>query len=139
MMRLAFLLSRQYWPYPKWFGAAFARLWIATQLAPPLKRALAATRYPTREAALVEAYGVLARTHNASGLTSPVDPQARPYHDRPFLVLGASRFTDACRESVTDSWLSQLPLIGSVDQLADSTDLLASTDLPDRMRALYRV
>ena len=76
---------------------------------------------------------------NASGLTSPVDPQVRLYHNRPFLVLSASRFTDACRESVTDGWLRQLPLIGSVDQLADSTDLLASTDLPERMRALYRV
>ena len=61
------------------------------------------------------------------------------YHDRPFLVLGAGRFTDACRRSVTDGWLSELPLLGSVDQLADSTDLLASTDLPSRMRALYRV
>jgi hypothetical protein len=49
------------------------------------------------------------------------------------------RFTDACRRSVTDGWLSTLPLIGSVDQLADSTDLLASTDLPSRVRALYRV
>lgn len=139
MMRAAFLLSRRYWPYPKWFGTAFTRLPIATQLAPSLQRALAATRYSTREVALVEAYRVLARAHNASGLTSPVDPQVRPYHDRPFLVLGAGRFTAACRETVTDSWLSQLPLIGSVDQLADSTDLLASTDLPDRMRALYRV
>jgi hypothetical protein len=139
LMRLAFLLARQYWPYPKWFGTAFARLPIATDLAPPLQRALTATRYPAREAALVEAYGVLAHAHNASGLTSPVDPHPRPYYNRPFLVLGAGRFTDACRRSVTDGWLSELPLIGSVDQLADSTDLLASTDLPSRMRALYRV
>jgi uncharacterized protein DUF4037 len=139
LMRLAFLLARQYWPYSKWFGTAFARLPIAADLAPPLQRALAATRYPDRETALVEAYRVLARAHNASGLTLPVDPHPRPYHDRPFLVLGAGRFTDACRRSVTDGWLNQLPLIGSVDQLGDSTDLLASTDLPSRMRALYRV
>jgi hypothetical protein len=139
LMGLAFLLSRRYWPYPKWFGTAFARLPIATKLAPPLQRALAATLYAAREAALVEAYGVLAHAHNASGLTPPVDPQARPYHDRPFVVLGAGRFTDACRRSVTDGWLSELPLLGSVDQLVDSTDLLTSTDLPSRMRALYRV
>jgi hypothetical protein len=139
LMRLAFLLARQYWPYTKWFGTAFARLPIAAELAPPLQRTLAATGYPTREAALVEAYSVLARAHNATSLTPHVDPHVRPYYDRPFLVLGAGRFTDACRRTVTDSWLSELPLIGSVDQLADSTDLLASTDLPSRMRALYRV
>ena len=96
-MRLAFLLSDEYWPYPKWFGTAFARLPIANQLAPPLQRALTATRYPAREAALVEAYGVLAHAHNATGLTLAVDPHPRPYYDRPFLVLGAGRFTDACR------------------------------------------
>ena len=62
-----------------------------------------------------------------------------PYYNRPCPVLGAGRFTDACRRSVTDGWLNQLPLVGAVDQLADSTDLLASTDLPSRMRALYRV
>ena len=139
LMRLAFLLSRQYWPYPKWFGTAFARLPIATELAPPLQRALASARYPAREAALVEAYGVLARAHNASGVTPHVDPHAHPYYDRPFLVLGAGRFTDACRRTVTDTWLSTLPLLGSVDQLADSTDLLASTDLPSRLRAIYGV
>jgi hypothetical protein len=139
LMRLAFLLARQYWPYTKWFGTAFARLPIAAELAPPLQRAIAATGYSAREAALVEAYGVLARAHNASGLTPHVDPLIRPYYSRPFLVLGADRFTDACRRSITDSWLSKLPLVGSVDQLADSTDLLSSIDLTTRLRALYRV
>ena len=139
LMRLAFLLSQQYWPYPKWFGTAFARLPIASQLAPALRRALTAARYPAREAALVEAYGVLARAHNATGVTPHVDPESRPYYDRPFLVLGAGRFTEACRRTVTDTWLSTLPLLGSVDQLADSTDLLASTDLPSRLRAIYGV
>ena len=34
---------------------------------------------------------------------------------------------------------ASFPLIGSVDQVADSTDPLAATGLPHRMRALYRV
>ena len=123
-------------PYSKWFGTAFARLPIAAQLAPPLQRALAATRDAAREAALVEVYSVLARAHNASGLTAHVDTHTRRYHDRPFVVLGAGRFTDACRRSVTDGWLTKLALTGSVGQLADRTDLLASTDLPSRVRAL---
>jgi len=139
LMRLAFLLAWRYWPYTKWFGTAFARLPIAAELARPLQRAISATGFSAREAALVEAYGVLARAHNASGLTPHVDPQPRPYYSRPFLVLDAGRFTEACRHSITDSWLSKLPLVGSVDQLADSTDLLSSIDLTTRLRALYRV
>ena len=77
--------------------------------------------------------------NTSSGLTAHVDPHTRPYHDGRLSSSAPGRFTDACRRSVTDGWLSTLPLIGSVDQLADSTDLLASTDLPSRVRALYRV
>jgi hypothetical protein len=138
LMRLAFLLEHRYWPYTKWFGTAFARLPAAARLSPALQGAVTAARYPEREAALVAAYRILADAHNASGLTPPVDPEVRPYYNRPFLVLGAGRFTQACRHSITDPWLRELPLIGSVDQVADSTDLLASIDLARRLHALYR-
>ena len=132
VMRVAFLLARRYWPYAKWFGTAFARLPIAAELGGPLARAVSATEYSEREAALVEAYGIVARAHNASGLTEPVDPAPRPYYERPFLVLGAGRFVDATVATITDPWLRGLPLIGSVDQFADSTDLLGLD-----LRAVY--
>ena len=102
LMRLGFLLAREYWPYTKWFGTAFGRLPIAAELSPLLQRAVAATDHPTREAALVDSYGILARAHNASGLTAAVDPSIRPFHERPFLVLGAGRFAEACRNALTD-------------------------------------
>ncbi len=124
VMRVAFLLARRYWPYPKWFGTAFARLPIAAELNGPLAHAVAATDPAEREAALVEAYGIVARAHNASGLTAPVDPTPRPFYERPFLVLGAGRFVEASMATISDPWLRRLPLIGSVDQFADSTDLL---------------
>ncbi|MGI5127096.1 DUF4037 domain-containing protein [Pseudonocardia sp. CA-107938] len=124
VMRVAFLLARRYWPYPKWFGSAFARLPIAGELSEQLARAVSATGHAAREAALVEAYGIVARAHNASGLTVPVDPAPRPFHERPFLVLGAERFAEAAAATLTDPWLRGLPLIGSVDMFADSTDLL---------------
>jgi len=124
VMQVAFLLARRYWPYPKWFGTAFARLPIAAELGGPLARAVSATEHAAREAALVEAYGIVARAHNASGLTESVDPTPRPFHERPFLVLGAERFAQATMATITDPWLRGLPLIGSVDQFADSTDFL---------------
>ena len=112
-MRLGFLLSGQYWPYAKWFGTAFARLPIATELSPALHRAVVTTGFPAREAALVEAGQVVARAHNAAGLTAPVDPTSRPFHDRPFQVLDAERFATACRAAIGDPWLRCLPLVGS--------------------------
>lgn len=137
LMRLGFLLSGCYWPYTKWFGSAFARLPIAADLAPPLERALRAENFPDREKALVEAYGVVARAHNAAGVTESVDETVRPFFDRPFLVLGADRFAAACRAAVDDPWLAGLPSIGSVDQIVDSTDVLGRTTRARLLGALY--
>lgn len=137
-MGVAFLLAGAYRPYSKWFGTAFARLPGADELTPPLRRAAAATDFPTREAALVEVYELLARRHNASGLTAPIDdPTVRPFHGRPFQVLDAPRFANACRDGIQDPWLAGLPLVGSVDQFADSTDVLSAADRAQHLRALY--
>ena len=124
VMRLCLLLERRYAPYGKWLGSAFSRLPVAGSLAPALRGVLSATDYPTREAHLCEAYESVAAQQNASGLITPVDPGTRPYHSRPFLVLHAERFAQALARTVTDPELRTLPLVGSVDQWADSTDLL---------------
>ncbi len=41
LMRLGFLMEKQYPPYSKWFGTGFSRLECAAELAPPLAEALA--------------------------------------------------------------------------------------------------
>ncbi|WP_328884883.1 DUF4037 domain-containing protein [Streptomyces sp. NBC_00316] len=124
LMRLCLLLGRRYAPYGKWLGSAFGRLPAAGLVAPSLRGALAATDYPTRERHLCDAYEAAASLQNASGLTTPVDPKRRRYHSRPFLVLHAERFAHALARIITDPALRDLPLVGSVDQWADSTDLL---------------
>ena len=42
LMRLCFLMERQYAPYPKWFGTGFSKLACAPTLTPVFERALAA-------------------------------------------------------------------------------------------------
>ena len=138
VMRQAFLLERTYAPYSKWLGTAFARLPCAPELLPPLNRALGGTTHADREAALIAAYELLAALHNRMALTSRVDPSSRYFYDRPFRVLGAGRFVDACLEKVHDSRLRELPLVGSVDQFADSTDVLAYPGRAARLRAIYQ-
>jgi Domain of unknown function (DUF4037) len=124
MMRLCFLLERRYTPYSKWFGSAFHDLDAAAALGPPLAAALAASDYPAREEALVTAAAALARRHNALGVTEHVDETVGRFHSRPYRVLGSARFVGACLDRVSDPGLRALPLVGSVDQLGDSTDLL---------------
>ncbi|MFF5983888.1 DUF4037 domain-containing protein [Streptomyces olindensis] len=124
LMRLCLLLERRYAPYSKWLGSAFGQLPVAESLKPALRGALAATDHRTREAHLCDAYEAVAALQNASGLHRPVDPKRRPYHARPFQVLRAERFAQALAETVTDRDLRTSALVGSVDQWADSTDLL---------------
>lgn len=137
VMRLAFLLERRYAPYSKWLGSAFARLDAAAPLQPAMLEVLAARDYEPREAALVAAGEELARRHNALQVTAAVDPTVRPFHSRPFRVLGSSRFVDASLQRVHDPWLRSLPLIGGVDQISDSTDVLEDANVFAAVAQLY--
>jgi len=125
VMRLCFLLERRYAPYSKWLGSAFRQLEAHDALGPALLAVLAATDYTAREAALVAVVQAAAARHNAAGVTAWVDGTVRLFHGRPFRVLGSGRFVDACLEQVTDRRLRAMPLVGAVDQLADSVDVLS--------------
>jgi Domain of unknown function (DUF4037) len=124
VMRLCFLLERRYAPYSKWLGTAFGRLEAAATVGPRLAAALAADRWPAAEAALVAAYEDVATRHNRLGLTEPLDPTPRRFHDRPFRVLDADRFVTACLDAMDDRALASQQPIGAIDQFVDSTDVL---------------
>jgi Domain of unknown function (DUF4037) len=125
VMRMWLLFERRYAPYSKWLGTAFARLASTAEIKPILCEVLAAHTYPARESALVSAYEAAAQQHNTLAITAPQDPAVRLYFDRPYRVICADRFADACLETITDNELRALPLVGSVDQWADSTDVLS--------------
>lgn len=137
LMRLWFLLQREYWPYMKWFGSTFAQLPGAAELSSLIDDVLQAAVWPARQRALVGAYEFLARGHNEARITGWVDPTVRPFFGRGFMVLMSERFVDACLARVTDPWLRSRPLIGSVDQFADSTDVLSVASRAAQLRALY--
>ncbi len=87
LMRLCFLMERQYAPYSKWFGTAFSRLACADTLSPILSKAVGAATWQDREEALVTAYEAVAAMHNALHLTAPVATEILQMWDRPFKVL----------------------------------------------------
>jgi hypothetical protein len=93
LMRLCLVMGRQYPPYSKWLGSAFAR--CRPELVPVFTAVVAAAEWRERERHLARAYESVAALHNSLGLTDWVDPATRNYHDRPFLVLRAERFADA--------------------------------------------
>jgi hypothetical protein len=138
LMRLCFLMERQYAPYAKWFGTAFSRLKAAPGLQPILSRVLTAASWPERDRSLGEAYAAVARLHNSLGLTDPMPADALPFHGRSFTVIFGDRFAEALRGRIADPEVRDLAFpIGGVDQWSDSTDLLEAVALRPRLEALY--
>jgi len=136
-MRLALLQVRRYAPYTKWLGTAFAELGHEDGLDRDLAVCVAATDVAARQEAMTRALESLARRHNALGLTEPLDPLRRAFHTRPVELIRCRRFVDALLDTVADPVLRGLPLVGSVDQLTDSTDLLDRPALARRLATLY--
>lgn len=138
LMRLCFLMERQYPPYSKWFGTAFARLRCAPSLLQPITAVLEASEWHAREDALRIAYRHVAEMHNALRLTDPIDPYTSPYYDRPYQVIHADRFASALYEGITDVDVLQLPRhLGSLNQVIDSSDKLEDDMTRQRLRGLY--
>jgi len=95
-----------------------------------------------RENHLCAAYEMVASLHNALAVTPELDAKLRSFHDRPYRVLDAERFSSALVESIDDPELRQIcsttGRIGAIDQFADSTDLLDRPDLFARLWALLK-
>ena len=140
VMRLCFLMERQYPPYAKWFGTAFRRLACAEQVLPALEQTLQAATWQGRERGLVLAYAALARMHNALQLTEPLPETVMPFHGRPFQVMAMHGFADALLARISDPALRRIaarPPIGSIDLFSDNTDLLENPEWRAALRQLY--
>jgi hypothetical protein len=141
LMRLCFLMERRYAPYSKWLGTAFSRLACAPRLQPVLHGVLSAPEWHERERSLSAAYEIVAAMHNALDLTPPLDTAVSLYYGRPYLTLYARRYAEALVMAINDpamrGIIERVGLIGGIDQVSDSVDLLTDALLFTRLRALY--
>jgi len=140
IMRLCFLMERQYAPYAKWFGTAFSQLECAKELAPVLRQAVHADDWQDRQQHLATAYEIIAAKHNVLGLTDPLPEKPVSFFGRPFQVIFGTRFADALGAQITDpavKRLTQRSLIGSLEQFSDSTDLCSDSSWREALRGLY--
>ncbi len=141
VMNLCFLLEQQYAPYPKWFGAAFHQLSSAAEIGPLLWQVQRAQSWQVREVALGEACRALARRHNQLGITEHVAETLASFHSRPFQVIQADNFVDALLAQIKEEAIKRIaerPLIGSVDQFCDSTDIRSNIAWREKLAGLYQ-
>ncbi len=141
LMRVCFLMERQFAPYAKWFGKAFSLLNCAEYLTPVFKQVLSAETWQEREKFLAEAYEFVARMHNDLKITEPLPAKAANFFGRPFLVIHLhGDFAGAICRQISDSeikLLTERRLIGSIDQISDNTDILSDPQWQPILRKLY--
>ena len=138
IMKLCFLMEKQYAPYIKWFGTAFSQLKSAGILTPILERVFEATSWEDRQEHLVRAYGIVAGMHNDLGITEHMKTKVSNFHNRPFLVICADDFADAIYETIQDEEVLSLPkFLGGVDQFVNSTDVLSKPKRYPKLRNMF--
>jgi hypothetical protein len=134
---LAFALSRRWAPYAKWRGTAFRSLPVAGPLGPLLGAATAAPAWREREDALAGACEVLLDRQRERGLPAP-DAAVIHFHSRPFRTVD-SAVPQLLLAGITDPDVARLPpMVGSVEQWVDSTDVLSGARRRVALRAAYR-
>jgi len=93
------------------------------------------------EGGLSPAYETIARMHNALKLTKPLPEKVSSFHGRPFMVIHGDGFASALAEGIHDPEVKRLTqgrIIGSLDLISDSTDLLEATYFREKIRAFYQ-
>jgi Domain of unknown function (DUF4037) len=137
LMWLAFALSRQWPPYPKWRGTVFRTLPVAADLVGLLNAATTAPGWREREDALAAAIEVLVDRQRAIGLPAP-ESGVTGFWDRPFRKVAGEVQRDLLA-GITDPEVARLPPgIGSIEQWADSVDLLSSPGRRAALQPAYR-
>jgi len=81
LMRIAFMVSRRYAPYTKWFGTLFRELPVGSRLGPVLQELLAEEEWQGVEEQICEATAILLEAQNALGITSPIVAEPRAAED----------------------------------------------------------
>ena len=134
---LAFALSRRWVPYAKWRGTVFRSLPVAARLGPLLDDAAGASGWMERENALAAACEMLLGIQRQRGLPAP-EAAVISFFDRPYRTVDAA-VPQGLLVGITDQDVARLPpIVGSIEQWADSTDVLSSPGRRAALQATYR-
>lgn len=120
VMKMAFLLERQYSPYSKWMGRTFDRLPIAKDLKPVLEQLIDERDWRKGQRLIAETHQILAKKFNKLRLTKPVPLQVHDFHGRGYQVVELTPFYEAARRLINSKQLKQMRFnLGAVDQFID--------------------
>jgi hypothetical protein len=129
LMKLCFLIEKQYAPYSKWFFSAFRKLNSADTLLPLIKKIITAKEWLEKEKYLTKAYTIVAQMHNDLKITEPIDINVMTFHNRPYLIINWDDFIQKIDEKIPDTSPLKKFKLGSIDQITKETYILCYRDL----------
>ncbi|HLL60428.1 MAG TPA: hypothetical protein VK338_01815, partial [Candidatus Nitrosocosmicus sp.] len=120
IIKLCFLMEKQYIPYIKWLGSAFSRLKSAVELYPLLMKVQETNSWTRREKVLGEVYSLIAHRHNELDITKKmhtvVTKGARPYK-----IIKAEEFSKEIYKNLKPPLSNLKYKIGAIDQFVSHT------------------
>jgi hypothetical protein len=139
IMRLCFLLEQKYCPYIKWIGSAFAKLSCAPKFLPLMNEVLDQQNWRDRESKMSDLYYAVVDVFEVHKIIDArFETTISNFHDRPYQVLNADRFSAAVREKIQSEEVRRLiPNIGSVDQFVDSHEILYLPEMCQKLEGVY--
>jgi hypothetical protein len=136
LLWLAFALSQRWAPYAKWRGTVFRSLPVAGRLG-SLLDAAASPGWRERENALAAACELLLDIQREQGQPAP-ESAVIPFWDRPYRTVDEA-VPRGLLAGITDPDVARLPpMVGSVEQWADSVAVLSSPARRAGLQAAYR-
>jgi hypothetical protein len=125
-VHLAHLLERRWPPYPKWAGSSLVELPRARAVAHPLRDAVGAGEWSSRQRSLVAALRALNDLQREVGLPAADDP-VEPFFQRRAVGIRDVVVT-LLEQSITDAEVRALPRgVGSAEQWSHNVDILVDS------------
>ena len=137
IIRLAFILSKKYIPYSKWFAYSFSLLPIATELQPILLDIVKSDNWRVREELLCSAYLLLLDKQNSLHITPEIRLKPIKFHSRDQSVLDVHKIIVELKKRLKPPLTDIKYSIGSVDQFIDDTHILTDASFAANARSFY--
>jgi hypothetical protein len=120
IMKMCFLMERQYAPYLKWLGSGFIRLKYGKKLMPIFKKINKSLDWKKRQHYLSQALASLGQIHNSLKITRPIPIEYNSFPGRNFKVFNVDVFLKELENNIKDSKLKQMKyVLGTIDQFID--------------------
>ncbi|MFW9853679.1 MAG: DUF4037 domain-containing protein [Candidatus Thorarchaeota archaeon] len=129
IMRIGYILSKKYVPYPKWFGTGFSKLSIGRDLYSLLLSITKEGSWRQRENLLCRAYLILIKKMIELKIIPKMNIEPVSYYTRDQVVINAEKICKEIKRTIKEPLASLEYSLGSIDHFIDQTDILTNVKL----------